>query len=327
MRAAFGVNVPPGGTEYPVGGAGPWHRLVLSGPVPQTIRACVAYHRLGRRVLGVITRQVTQELGGGSSYEIARRALDLFGGSIDALQVWNEPDGGGEASDVASHAIYNDWLRAFRDACRHVGWRKPLVAAGLVSGDPAFLRGVDMEGYLLALHPYDQRPFHGYPDWGWGDLPSLLDAYRPWLPPGTAYWLTECSRTTTDAATQAKYAAALVTSVATRGDVAVCLWYCWKDWRMPGSGDLQPFGLVREDGSAKLTLAAWVEAIQMAEHAPTWQEDKQRIEEQISLLVENQRRILMGKWDEARIYLDAVDPEMAGKWTNCPVNGCNDLGG
>lgn len=621
MSAQFGVNVAPGGVDYPVAGSGPWHRLVLGGPPVQTVRACGAYHRLGRKVLGIVTRQVTVEVGGGGAYETARRTLDLFGGSVDALQIWNEPDGGGEASDVASKAVYNAWLEAFRDACRHVGWRKPLVAAGLVSGQPSWLQGVDMEGYLLAClvpdqrvtargptqatmrpyegevvriqtatgnevtvtpnhpiltrqgwlaagaiqagsevaqhagvdagtageddvqvptpirevfralqevglpttfagtrldfhgdgmesdvqvvradrllrdalpqrdaqlrlvaalemdgafpphrhvrplgraleadalrfatgargqparleqriqsrglltqlggqrvealaglvagkarqhhvvreatwvgvplvtdgqprrleggaesrgatvdfggkqgdvlprqitfvqvmhvertrfaghvfnlttedgwivadgivthncHPYDQRPFHGYPDWGWGDLPDLLDAYRPWLPPGTRYWLTECSRTTTDAAVQARYAAALVASVATRSDVEVCLWYCWRDWRMPGSGDLQPFGLVREDGTPKVTLAAWVEAISMVEQTPTWSEDKQRIEEQISLLVENQRRILQGHWDEARIYLDAVDPAMAGKWTNCPVNGCTDLGG
>jgi|SRR5580765_1445712 len=39
-------------------------------------------------------------------------------------------------------------------------------------------------------------------------------------------------------------------------------------------------------------------------------------EQQIALLVENQRRILMGDWDAARIFLDAIDPNMVGRWTN-----------
>lgn len=52
-----------------------------------------------------------------------------------------------------------------------------------------------------------------------------------------------------------------------------------------------------------------------------WPADKARIEEQIHLLVENQRRILQGDWDGARMFLDAVDPNMAGKWTNAKFPG------
>jgi hypothetical protein len=65
----------------------------------------------------------------------------------------------------------------------------------------------------------------------------------------------------------------------------------------------------------------------VAEGETTWAQDKARIEEQISLLVENQRRILMGKWDEGRIFLDAIDPSMKGKWTNVPFPKGDGSGG
>jgi hypothetical protein len=259
----YGVNVAPGGVDVPPQGVGEWRRLVLSGPQVATVDACNKYHRMGCKVLGVVTRQVTVEVGGGSSHECARRTLDLFGPSVDALQVWNEPDGGGEASDIASKAIYNDWLAAFRDECARVGWDKPLVAAGLVSGQPDWLRGVDMHGYLLAIHPYDQRPYAGYDDWGWGVLGDLLDAYSAYLPSGTKYWLTECSRTTTDEDVQARYAGALLESVAGRADIDVCMWYCYRSWYL--GTELQPFGLVNVDGTYKRTLGAWIEGVEMAE--------------------------------------------------------------
>jgi hypothetical protein len=281
MAVMFGVGVAPSGTESPVAGVGPWRRFVLSGPQFSTIKACAEYHAQGGRVLGIVTRQVTVEQAGGSSAQTARRILDLFGGSCDAIQVWNEPDGGGQASDIASVAVYNDWLAAFRTAFDAVGWRKPRIAAGLVSGQPDYLRGVHMDGYLLAIHPYDQRPYAGYPDWGWGNLPDLLDAYRPYLPAGTGFWLTECSRTTTDEALQARYAAALVEAVRGRTDVAVCLWYCWRDWML--GTERQPFGLTRMDGSAKPTLGAWVEAVQEGEDMASLEERIAQLEKQQNL--------------------------------------------
>jgi hypothetical protein len=269
VSAEFGVNVAPGGTDTPAAGVGAWRRMVLSGPQHSTIGACAAYHRAGARVLGVVTRQVTVEQAGGSAAQTARRILDLFGPSIDGLQVGNEPDGAGVASDVASVAVYNEWLAAFRTATAAVRWAKPLVAAGLVSGQPDFLKGVDMRGYLLAVHPYDQRiGIAG--DWGWGDLASLLDAYRPYLPAGTGFWLTECSRTTEHEAVQAAYAAHLPRAIAARTDVAACLWYCWQDWYL--GTERQPFGLTRTDGSAKPALGAWIEGVQMATKTlPPWQ--------------------------------------------------------
>jgi hypothetical protein len=48
------------------------------------------------------------------------------------------------------------------------------------------------------------------------------------------------------------------------------------------------------------------------------EEEIAALKEQIKGLVESQRNDLMGKWDDARIWLDAVDPNNAGKWANQP---------
>jgi hypothetical protein len=316
---AFGVNVTQDGSDRPYGTLGAWSRFAVSDPLAEvTARRMQAE---GSRVVAVATRRVILQFGN-DTLTTPRLIFDLFG-FCEAIQVWNEPDGRGGESDVTDRDTYQTWLWAFRDEARRRGWRGILLAAGLVSGDPDYCRGLDMTGgYRLALHPYDVLPYKGYPDWGHTDLPFLLDSYRPYLPPGTKFWLTECSRTTIDEPLQARYADALVRSVAPRGDVDAALWYCWKNWHI--GPQPRPFGLIREDGTVKPTHAAWSGAIKEVTVAdPQWKDDKQRIEEQISLLVENQRRILMGDWDSARIFLDAIDPAMAGKWTNCHFTGCS----
>jgi len=322
---AWGVNVTQTGADVPVGTVGDWRRFVVSDP--RAVEIALRYKSQGSKIIAVAAKQVIYQLGN-NTQTTPRTFFDKFG-FCDAIQVWNEPDGGGDESDVASKDTYQTWLWAFRDEAARRAWSGTLLAAGLVSGNPDWMRGVDLTGpnggYRLCLHPYDQKPYAQYPDWGHGTISDLLDAYRPYLPAGTAFWLTECSRTTRDEAVQARYAETLVKTLAPRRDVAFAAWYCWKDWHL---GDTpRPFGLVREDGGVKPTWAAWATAVKevsVAEPAtPTWAQDKQRIEEQISFLVENQRRILQGKWDEARIYLDAIDPAMAGKWTNCHFTGCD----
>lgn len=42
------------------------------------------------------------------------------------------------------------------------------------------------------------------------------------------------------------------------------------------------------------------------------------LQEQQARTIDMARLILQGKWDEARIHLDAVSPGMAGKWANVP---------
>ena len=48
--------------------------------------------------------------------------------------------------------------------------------------------------------------------------------------------------------------------------------------------------------------------------------DLPTIDTQQGILVEVCRLILEGKWDEARINLDAIDPAKAGSWTNVPFD-------
>jgi hypothetical protein len=317
----FGVNVTQDGSDFPAGEVGPWRRFVVSDD--RAVEIARRYRDNGSRVIAVASKQVIHNLGNNTQTTPAR-FFDLFG-FCDAVQVWNEPDGAGSESDITDRNTYQTWLWAFRDEASRRQWKGTLLAAGLVSGNPSYLMGLDMSGgYHLCLHPYDQRPYADYPDWGHGDIDSLLDAYRPYLPAGTKYWLTECARTTQMELVQANYASTLIHTLVKREDVDAALWYCWKDWHLGSVA--RPFGMVREDRSPKPTLAAWIQALRevgVVDETARWADDKQRIEEQISLLVENQRRILMGDWDSARIFLDAIDPAMAGKWTNCNFTGCD----
>lgn len=43
-----------------------------------------------------------------------------------------------------------------------------------------------------------------------------------------------------------------------------------------------------------------------------------QLETQQAYTVEVMRNILMGRWDDARVRLDAIDPSRAGQWTNVP---------
>lgn len=48
----------------------------------------------------------------------------------------------------------------------------------------------------------------------------------------------------------------------------------------------------------------------------TTEEALKQLQDQQALTVKVQRLTLEGKWDEARIHLDAIDPANAGRWTN-----------
>lgn len=49
---------------------------------------------------------------------------------------------------------------------------------------------------------------------------------------------------------------------------------------------------------------------------PTTDERLAQLEQQQSLTVATLRNVLKGEWDQARMFLDAIDPDNAGTWTN-----------
>lgn len=48
--------------------------------------------------------------------------------------------------------------------------------------------------------------------------------------------------------------------------------------------------------------------------------DTAQLDAQQKITVEVLRNILQGKWDDARIQLDAIDPAHAGTWQNVPFD-------
>lgn len=190
------------------------------------------------------------------------------------------------------------------------------------------------------FHPYTKQARRGQPWPGWGNahddtIEDLGAGYRALLFPHQKLVCTELGARVTDfihAGTdfpqmellQAQYLTQGMEALAHLG-VAVAHWFCASDLMVAGYGTLDPKWRQRPSYVALGAAAARFrnapggsggDPVPDGQGNETWAEAKERVEQQIAFLVENQRRMLKGDWDEARIFLDAIDPKMAGHWTN-----------
>lgn len=103
---------------------------------------------------------------------------------IHFFQMGNEPDLVSDSSSTQSkQAFTNDlfWAREWLDTWRPTGLPKRyIIAGGLASGNPDWLKGVDLSPVdAIAVHPYGQRA-DGLPQagWGFGEMRELLKRYQ-----------------------------------------------------------------------------------------------------------------------------------------------------
>lgn len=246
----------------------------------------------------------------------ARLGSRLWG--IQAGNEYSNPDGGASwvMGAFDQSVLHRQAARAFREV--NPGIR--VVSGAVGTGQPDDLAALDLSQCDLAgVHLYDEW-VDGLPAQGWnGAALPLLDAFAraSVLPLAITEW-----STTADAAA-ASYIRLSAAAYRAHPAVAVDCYFRYAD--PPGD---EHFGLFSADGNPSERWDAFRKANGVTIHEPevpmadeTWAEAKSRIEEQIHLLVENQRRILQGDWQTARIFLDAIDPSMAGKWTNATFPG------
>src|SRR3990167_5095500 len=124
--------------------------------------------------LPVIVRESTQPGGLVSEYVVLHwcAALD----DVQHWQIGNEADHTSPSSWTLGEDRFSMLLRNAREA---LGSGRYLIAGGMVSGNPAYLDGVDLGPVdALAIHGYGQRP-DGYKDkdWGFGWLREFCALY------------------------------------------------------------------------------------------------------------------------------------------------------
>ena len=203
-----------------------WARCVLypDTQIQGWIQGC---HDRGVRVLGILgSESIGTDPAGwvGKIDHYATLYLDL----IDAWQVGNEPDGTGESSWTMTPWSFSALLKEARGV---LGSRSYLVAAGMVSGQPGWLKDVDLSPVnAIACHPYAKWP-------GTDDLDYMLEGYAGY---GKPLWVTEY------------HARTIGMAAALRDDprLTVAMAFCYSDQMVDG------FGLIESKPALADYLAA-----------------------------------------------------------------------
>lgn len=169
--------------------------------------------------------------------------------TIKYWQVGNEPDHDSGSSWTMPQDVYNSLLRAARMGLRG----KYIVGAGLASGNPNWLDGVNQDLYqATGVHPYFQAP-DGWQDWGAGSASNLIGLYRQ-KTGNKPLFATEFGAEDALFANQherAKYHSDMIVTLR-RLNLETAILFCYSDRMVPG------FGIVNEAPTE--TYAAFVDA-------------------------------------------------------------------
>jgi hypothetical protein len=183
-----------------------------------------------------------------------------------AFQIWNEPDHPvfpGYAPTLRPE-VYGRMLRHTYDAIKAIEPDTLVIAAGLATGNPAWLGrvidslGGDLPADVIAFHPYGQRPDPDWPhpDWFFGYVGDLLERYYE-VGKRRPIWITEMGALEQDLGNDRQQVAEFVRryyrTIATRysDKVQQLFWYCYSDGMGP------TFGLVDLDDNPKPAFYAF----------------------------------------------------------------------
>ena len=174
----------------------------------------------GLKILLVMARE------SGADYARYQR---LYGSLVDAVQVGNEFEGEGPSSWSMPAAAFVSLGKTVRAAFPRPF---PLVAGGLVSGQPSKLDGLDMSwADRIAVHPYGKSPSKTWPHPGWGTgyMGDLIDAYRPYAL-GQPLIISEIGLGTQEVRYALEHCREDLEFLNKRDDVDVALWFCLQDF-------------------------------------------------------------------------------------------------
>jgi len=221
---SIGLNVDRSGRHDPstIRGLGAtWIRIVAMPDVDLTeyFRRCKA---AGLQILLVLARE-----SGGDYAGLAARYATL----VDAVAVGNEPDAApnSPSSWIMNQAEFVSLGKAVRGIFPHPS---PVVAGGMVSGQPSWLSGLDLSwADALCVHPYGKTPSETWPHPGWGTgvMGPLLDGYAAF---GKPLLVTEIGLGTHEVSEefQAEYLKRSLDYLNKRPDIEVAFWFTLQDF-------------------------------------------------------------------------------------------------
>lgn len=149
--SSIGLNVRRDGSDRAETIAGlnaTWARIVLTRHIDLTA-TLMAYRAHGIQALGVVANESLEDFS--SPADALAHYARAYTGLLAALQVGNEPDHVSDSSFTMSQAD----LVALGKLARAAFPSTPIVCAGLASGHPEWLDGVDLSWCsAIAVHPY-----------------------------------------------------------------------------------------------------------------------------------------------------------------------------
>lgn len=225
--AEIGLNVARDGHHDPLSvralGA-TWVRIVVmrDHDLRDYFQRCRA---AGLSILAVIARESFAGFSQGTDTLAYYRTL--YGDIVTAWQVGNEADLASPSSWTMTQAELTSLGKTVRAAMPSA----TLVCAGMASGHPEWLDGMDLSWCdALAVHPYGKTPDPQWPHPGWGTglMGPLLDSYAAY---GKPLLVTEVGLSTHEALEdfQAEYLKRCAEYLNHREDVLVWCWFCISD--------------------------------------------------------------------------------------------------
>jgi predicted chitinase len=247
--ASVGMNVARDGSSSPdlVRSLGcTWIRVVALPDVDLSgyFSHCRA---LGLQIMLVLARE------SGGNYAVYQRR---YGHLIDCVQVGNEPDLASPSSWTMSPVELASLGRSARQV---FGQDMPIVTAGMASGHPEWLAGMDLSwADAVAVQPYLKDAPNPNDIEDLPDVTELVAGYqalgKPLIISEWGWWGDNEVRGAEEVGDMTRWAAAT-------GDVEVYFHFCLDDGMVP------PFGLYRADGTAKPAAGTFISAAAGAIHS------------------------------------------------------------
>lgn len=251
MCAAIGLNVRRDGSDsldIVQSMHATWIRIVATpdNDLTDYLTRCKA---AGIRVLLVLARESFTDLNILASYR------DRYGSLVTAIQVGNEAD----IESPSSWTMTPGALAALGKSVRAMFPTTPLVCAGMVSGQPDWLRDADLSWCdAVAVHPYLRDAPNPSDLEDLPDIDVLVRAYqqygKPVLVTEWGWWGNDETRAVEEVGDAIKWAAATK-------DCAVFFYFALGD-------DVQPFGLYGQDGRPKARAASFLNQAAKAVEVP-----------------------------------------------------------
>jgi hypothetical protein len=228
---------------------------VVSGPISfvldlasgaLSIASAIVTGAAGLKILLVLARE------SGGDYA---RYTRLYGSLVDVVQIGNEPD----LASPSSWTMAQGDLAALGRAARMAFPRPmPLACAGLASGHPEWLAGVDLSwADAIAFHPYLKDAPNPTDIEDLPDVDGLVDGYAAY---GLPLLITEWGWWDDREPRASEEVRDMVGWAARTGDIEAFFYFCASDGMVP------PFGLLA-NGKEKPAAGAFREQAKVAIHS------------------------------------------------------------